>query len=199
MARVKKTKTVVELPTWRAVLIIALTAGLCVLLAVEVLTPFRKVLANRYLLRGDSYFTSQQYDQAQNEYSKALSVNPDLQEASTRRALAETAATDPAGARSFFVDHNVTPVLQRLTEAQQAFTDPKAALSEGVTLYAEGQYSYAQYSLQTAVKLDPGYSEAWNYLALTYQQLAKQNADYRQKEADAENTRDRLTSKYLTL
>ena len=156
----------------------ALTAGgvallLVLLLATNVAWRVRQKVAQRYLERGDVYLTELEYASAVKEYQSALHADPSSQIAISQLHLAQIAPVDIAQAVDFFQQHNVQSVLTKLAEAKQPFNSAPAALKEGLTLYSGQQFVYAQYPLQEAVKIDPGFPEAWHYLGLTYQELAK--------------------------
>ncbi len=188
----------VHLAWWRVALIISCTVGIAILSSILVIKPVQQRIADRYAVRADADFVAGQYAQAQANYTKSLSYNPELESARTNRALAEQASTNPNAALSFFAQHNAVIQLGQLQEAMQQFADPKQALIEGVKLYQAGSFSYAQYPLKKATELDPQYAEAWNYLGLTYQELAKVDSSFTERATSAFAARDHLTSKYLT-
>jgi Tfp pilus assembly protein PilF len=188
---------VMRLPLWRAALIVLLAAALGVLLLLQAARPFRHIIAQRYVVRGDSAFLAQNFDGAAQEYDNALRYDASLSGIAERRSLALNAKGDIASARSFYAAHNDTEITGKIDEATQTFSDPKAALQRGVTLFVATEYSYARYPLEQAVALDPKYAEAWHYLAQEYEKLAATDHVYAAKATDAYATRDRLTSKYL--
>jgi len=159
--------------------------------------PIRIAVAKRYVTRGDSYFVHQQFDLAEQEYQSALKYDGKLTEASTREAIAANASTDIAAARPLFVELGQTDEVNAIDQATVAYTDPQKALAGGVAFYNNAQYALARYPLEKAVQLDPNYPEAWNYLALTYDQLAQSNATFQAKAKDARTKRDALTPKYI--
>ena len=159
--------------------------------------PIKSRLAARYLAKGNALFVDQDYQDAVVQYTRVLSYEPNEEDAVRNKQMAEVASTDIAQAKPFFLEQGVGEVLVKLAEAQAEYPTPKAALAEGVKLYAAGQFSYAQYPLLRAVRLDPGYPEAWNYLGLTYEELGKLNTKYVKKAADAFGKRDALTPMYI--
>jgi Tfp pilus assembly protein PilF len=181
----------------RSIVILVLALALAGVLIVEALGPVRLRVAQRYLSRGDSYLAAQEFDAASAEYDKALHYDSSLQAARDHLALAESAPTDIARLRAFYQEHGVQAVVDKLDRAQKAYTDPKEALTVGASFYEAHDFSYAQYPLLLATQLDPGYPEAWNYLGLTYQELARDNASYRAKATAAFAKRDSLTLKYI--
>lgn len=186
-----------RLPAWRVLLIFVIALVLIVTLIYQLGAPLRHIFANRFLERGDTFFSSLEYDSAEREYDKALLYDKNMTLAADHLALVKEAPTDIAVARDFFAEKGRREVVDRIDAAKEHFTDPKKALETGATLYQQGQYVYAQYPLQTAVTLDPEYPEAWHYLALTYDHLAKENARFREKAVEARAKRDALTPRYL--
>ena len=186
-----------KLSTHRAVASFVVALLLLYLGVTAVLVPIKAKLASRYLAKGDALFADQDFQDAFFQYDRALSYEPNDELAARNRQMAKAAPTDIAQAKPFFEAHGVGEVLSRLAEAQAAYVTPKAALAEGVKLYAAGEFSYAQYPLLRAVQLDPGYPEAWNYLGLTYGELGKVDGAYLQKENNAFAQRDILTPKYI--
>ena len=156
-------------------------------------------IAERFVERGTSYLIAQDYPAAAQEYQKALRYNSQAIEAEQDLAIIHISQIDIAQAKSFYVEHKVTSVLQKLSKAQATFTNPKQAVAVGVQFYANQDYVYAQYPLQQAVNLDPGYPEAWHYLALTYQKLGKIDSSYTKKADEAFLRQNELTPKYLNL
>jgi len=181
----------------RVVGIIVVSAVLAVLLAYEVVTPIRQAVSTRFVDRGDTYMVSLEFDQAKAEYREALRYDAQNGLASQRLSLAEVAPADIAQAKGFYQEKGVASVIQKLDKAQQSYTDPKQAVLGGLYFYTNKDYVYARYPLEQAVQLDPGYPDAWNYLALTYQQLAKLDPSYEAKATEAFRRRDTLTPKYL--
>jgi Tfp pilus assembly protein PilF len=194
----KKTDPV-QLPAWRALLSFIVSLILIIIGLYQLGAPFRKDLAQRFLSRGDTYLASLQYDQAEHEYTKALSYDKTLTVVTEHMALANEAPTDIAKLRNFFAQKGVNDVVSEIDKAQQPYENPKDALTAGVAYYEKGLFVYAQYPLQKSTSLDSAYPEAWHYLALTYDELAKQNATFVQKAKDARTKRDLLTPKYLNL
>ena len=186
-----------RLTTHRAVAIFIVALSLLYLLTQAALVPLRRLLADRYLAKGNALFIDQDYQDAVKQYDKALSYEPNDELAAHNRQMAEAASTDIAQAKPFFQAQGVGDVLIRLAEAQVAYSTPKIALTEGVKLYTAREFSYAQYPLLRAVQLDPGYAEAWHYLGLTDQELGKLNGVYVGKALEAFAKRDALTPKYI--
>lgn len=181
----------------RSLLILAL--GLCaaLLLAWQVAQPLRPALSDRYLSRGDSFLEAQDYGDARAQYAVALRYNPDNALAKAHDAIAAAMPTDPAKGEQFYLARGVQSVTNRLAAAQKQYSTPKEALQAGVTLYVGHDYGYARYPLERAVSLDPGYAEAWNYLGLNYQELAKVDASFAEKARQALAKRDSITTRYL--
>jgi len=182
----------------RSLLIVILSLVLAVLLLGELTAPFKRFIADRYRERGDSYLISLQYDQARSQYETALHYNSGDTLAVSHKHLADVAPSDIAQAKSFFVEHQVKAVLDKLNVAQAGYSDPKQALQVGANFYTAKDFVYAQYPLQRAVQLDPEYTEAWHYLLLDYQELAKIDAQYKTKADEAQKRQDDLSPKYLT-
>ena len=181
----------------RLALIFVVTGFLLWWLVSNALNPLRLRLSERFTARGDGYFVALDYPDAVKEYDHALSLNPKNAQATTDRAMAEKATTDPQAAKSFFTAHAMSAELDKLNRAQATFTSAKKALEAGVALYATADYGYARYPLETAVKLDAQYPEAWDYLGLDYQKLAATDSAYTAKAADAFKKRDLLTPNYI--
>jgi len=178
-----------------AILLISL--ALLYVLILQVQAPIRHTLSERYRTRGDAYFANLEYAEAQKQYNLALDYDPNNQAAKTALTMAEKAAVDLTAAKPFFQDHNVQKPLDLLKEAQKTYTNAKDAVAAGVAYYQAGQFVYAQYPLQQAVKLDPDYPEAWHYLGLTYTELAKTDPSYTAKANDCFQKQNALTPKYL--
>ena len=184
--------------SWRrAIFILLLSLALAAVIILQLIQPIKRKLSDRFTVRGDAFFALQDFTHADTEYEEALRYNPHNQTALTNKLLADTAKTDIAAARQFFVDHHVTDAVARIDKAEAEYPTPKDALEAGVILYNQGFYSYAQYPLQQAVKLDPDYPEAWNYLGLTYEKLAMLNPSFSAKAKAAFSKRDTLTAKYI--
>ena len=159
--------------------------------------PIRNRIATRYVERGTTYLVAQEFSSAAKEYEKALDYNIDNQEAFTYLRLAKEGPVDIAKLKQFYQTHHVESVLDKLDLAQQSYETPKKALEAGVGFYEAHEYSFAQYPLLRAVQLDPEYPEAWHYLGLTYQELAKMDVRYQERAVQAFAKRDNLTPKYL--
>lgn len=181
----------------RAALTVVVSLVLGVLLLQQVEQPIHRAFSTRFTARGDDFLVAQEYTAAAREYSSALRYDPHNPTAQAHRDLALAAPTDIAVAATFYEEHNVVAVTGRLAKAQAVFPIPKAALQAGVDFYSQGEYVYAQYPLRQAVMMDPNYPEAWHYLGLTYQQLAKLNPSFTAKANQAFATRDTLTPKYI--
>lgn len=183
----------------RSLLIIVvglLLAGIIVLQAAQ---PLRQDLAQRYLARGDAFFAAQNYDQAENEYQRALRYNSQLSLAQDNLDLVQKATTDIVLSRQFFADHNRSDIVQKIDEATQTFGQPKDAVKQGVHYITQGDFVYARYPLEQAIKLDPNYPEAWHYLAQTYQELAKYDPSFQTMANAAIKRQNILTPQYLKL
>jgi Tfp pilus assembly protein PilF len=181
----------------RAFLIVLVGLLLGVLLILEISIPFRQKIAERHVERGDVYLVAQDFDQAALEYRQALSYDSSNQPAIQKEKLARKGGTDIAVLKDFYEEHFVTAVLSNLAIAQKEYEKPKESLEAGVSFYEKGEYVYARYPLERAVRLDPEYPEAWHYLGLTYQELSKEDSSYSQKAAEALEKRDQLTPRYL--
>lgn len=179
------------------IFIIGVTLGALVLL--QLIQPVRRQLAVRYVQRGDEYMANRDFDLAQDEYAKALALDPQSQEAKTQDDLAKEGQVDIRALRSFFAGVGRNDLTAKIDQATQNFTDPKQAAEAGVSLYSQHEYSLARYPLERAVAQNPGYAEAWHYLGLTYQELGKVDGSYAIKASQAFAKRDALTSKYLEL
>lgn len=161
--------------------------------------PVKVKVSERFTERGDGYFVAQNFEQAEEEYHKALRYNPENSTAKQNLDLATKAEVDIAAAADFFTQHGVAEVGEKLAVAKKGYTNPKEALKVGVEFFNNGELRFARYPLERAVQLDPDYPEAWHYLALTYQEYAKNDAQYKQQAEDAFKKRDSLTPKYLNL
>lgn len=180
----------------RAIIAVGVALALALLVITKIAWHVRQEVANRYLERGDIYLTQLEFSAAVDEYQKALHADPSNAEAISRLHTAEIAPVDIAQAASFYQEHRVESVISKLQEAQQPYSTVTAAVAEGVKLYSAQEAVYAQYPLERAVQLDPGYPEAWNYLGLTYQELAKIDSTYTKKAEVAFARRDALTPAY---
>jgi tetratricopeptide (TPR) repeat protein len=181
----------------RAIIIILVSLGLALALLHQLIQPIHRKLAERFVTRGDQFFALQDFAHADNEYKEALTYDPHNQIALANKQLANAAKTDIAIAQPFFEAHHITDVVDRITRAKGPFTTPKDALEEGVLLYNQGFYTYAQYSLQQAVESDLSYPEAWNYVGLNDIKLADIDPIFKEKATKAFARRDALTPKYL--
>jgi tetratricopeptide (TPR) repeat protein len=181
----------------RGIVIILLSLALLAVIINHFLSPLRQSLSDRFVSRGDSYMQSLDFPSAAKEYHKAVSYVSSNNEAATRERYASIAQVDIAAAKPLFEELHIDNVLNILDQAQANFPNPKEALKEGVLLYSEKKYVYAQYSLQKAIQLDPEYPEAWHYLGLTYQKLGEIDPDYQNKSLAAFRKRDALTPTYL--
>lgn len=185
----------VSLP--RAVIILIVGAILGFLLFQQAATPIRQKVSDRFVIRGDSYVLSQDFAEAEAEYEKALAYNPENQIAKRQLDLTKKGETDIAVLRDFYVAHGAATIVDRIDASSKQYSDPKEAVAAGIAWYQKGESLYAQYPLQQAVELDPGYPEAWHYLGLVYQDLALHDEAYKEKAEEAWKTRDLLTPKYL--
>ena len=161
------------------------------------LKPVKLKLAERYESRGDTYFSRLQFKDAVGEYKQALQYDPQRVGAANNLRMAQFSESDLKAGLPFFQSHNVTEVVSLLNEALRPYPTPKESLAEGVKLYSIGRFAYARYPLERAVQLDPEYPEAWNYLGLTYQELAKDEPGMKGKAEDAFKKRDSLTVRYI--
>lgn len=161
------------------------------------LSPLRQTLSDRFVSRGDAYMRSLDFPAAEVEYHKAVSYVSGNSVALSRQRYAAVSQTNIADARPLFEELHVQSVLVTLDQAQAEFKDPKEALREGVLLYTQKEYVYAQYPLQKAVQLDPEYPEAWHYLGLTYQKLGEIDPNYQVKSREAFRKRDSLSPAYI--
>lgn len=177
------------------ILLVALILGVLVLF--QLLHPYLLRLSDRYLARGDSYLVLQDYGSALNEYDKALEYNPNNTLVKSHQILAKLAPTDPAVARNFYRSKGAKAVNEQLDAALKDFPSALEALKAGLVFYDRGEFALAQYPLQKAVKLDPEYPEAWNYLGLTYQKLASLDHNLEKKALEAFKKRDELTPNYI--
>ncbi|MEI6477533.1 MAG: hypothetical protein WCO52_00910 [bacterium] len=181
----------------RSLAIIGIGLAIGVVILWQVAIPFREKVAARYVERGDAYLVVQEFDSAAGEYQKGLDFDRHNAQAAEGLRLAKLGPVDVAQLREFYISHNATTVISQLDNATKSYPNPKSALQAGVDLYAKHQYNYARYPMQSAVKLDPGYPEAWNYLGLDYQKLAEWDASYTTKAEEMFKKRDALTPNYL--
>lgn len=179
----------------RTVVIFLVAAGILVLLVWQTIRVVQPILAQRYFERGIAYLKVQNFDNAEKEFRNSeVDGSPD---AAQWLAWSQQAPTDPKVLESYWHEWGVDDVVRLLSEAEGSFTTPKEALTEGIKLYNAGESPYAQYAIDQALTLDPGYPEAWHYRYLTYQKIAELNANYRAKADAAKAMRDSLTSLYL--
>lgn len=181
----------------RSCAVILIGIAILAIIGWQLAQPVKEAVAGRFLKRGDTYFRQLQFDEAEREYTKASGYDEDLQDAQDRKALAKEAATDIAVARELLAELGNQEAVAKIDAAQTSFDSPKEALQAGVDLYTANDFSFARYPLEQATQLDPAYPEAWHYLALTYEKLAGENAEYRAKADDARKKRDSLTANYL--
>ena len=179
-----------------SIFVVGLALGLVVLW--QLVQPVRTVIANRYIVRGDTYMNTQDFDLASGEYAQALKIDPDNSLAQSRMQLAKEGPVNIAALLPYYQAQGIGNIVSAIEAAEQPYTDPKKALQAGANLYASDEFDLAQYPMQEAVKLDPGYPEAWNYLGLDYQQLASYNSSYTAKAKQAFTKRDNLTPDYLS-
>jgi len=184
---------------WRVTLILAVSLALGLMIVQQAAIPVRKRVAERYIARGDAYMLTLDFDVAESEYKKALQFDPTNSLAAQDVRIAHVAPVDIAVTRGFFEANHKTDVLSKLDVAEKIYTDPKEALQVGVTFYTNKDYVYARYPLEQAVRLDSSYPEAWHYLALTYEQLARFDSSYSTKANQALAKQNLLTPKYLGL
>lgn len=183
--------------SFRGILIILIGLIIGFLVVWQFSIPVRHRLAERQIDRGDVFLLAQDYSGATVEYQKALSYEKTNTEAEHRLELAKEGPVDIVKLRQFYLDHKDLEIVTKIDQATKSYTEPKEALKAGVELYSAKEFVYAQYPIQEAIRLDPDYPEAWHYLGLTYQQLAKIDPNYTEKAADAWEHRDALTPKYL--
>lgn len=185
----------VRYSTRRTIAIFVIAIILLSFMGLQVIEWARPELAKRYLARGESYLVSQDFSAAEREFEKAEAAGS--LEAPQWKARVHAAPTDPRILKDFWQAHQVEPVLDRLEQATADFSDPKAALTAGATLFIQGYPAYAQYAVDRAIEMDPKYPEAWHYRYQIYDKLAEFDASYREKANQAKQTRDTLTSLYL--
>lgn len=152
-------------------------------------------LAARYETKGIAFLKEQQFEQAAREFARAETLG--RKESAVWEQWAKDAPTDPKVLEYYWRFWDIPEVTAKLDQALTPFTEPKAALAQGIALYSAGEPQYAQYAIDRALELDPKYPEAWHYRYLTYLKLAEQNARYREQAEQARQERDRLTSLYL--
>ena len=181
----------------RTILILGVSLVLLGLLVCYFLQPFLRRVSGRYLDRGDTYLASQEYDAAISQYDKALYYDRGNAEAKAHMQLAQKAVTDIAALRDFYVEKKVAAVVEKIDLATKEYPTPKKALEAGVAFYNEREYVYAQYPLRQAVRLDPEYPEAWHYLGLACEQLAKDDPAFTGQAKQAFQKQNELTNKYL--
>ena len=186
-----------HLPRWRSLTALGLTVALLLLATPFVLKPVKLKLAERYESRGDTYFSRLQFKDAEGEYRQALQYDPQRVGSVNSLRMAQLSESDLKAGLPFFKAHNITEVVNLLNDATMPYPTPKESLEEGVKLFSVGRFAYARYPLERAVLLDPEYPEAWNYLGLTYQELAKEEPGMKGKAEEAFNKRDSLTVIYI--
>lgn len=178
-----------------SIVVIGLLIGILVLW--EVLTPFKKEVALRYIERGDRYLLEELLQPALDSYNQALRFDPANQTAVSRQQMTMRARTDALAMRGFVQDHGMTAAAQRLESALYEYEQPKDALIAGVDLYQRGYYSYARYPVERALEIDRYYTEAWHYLGLICGELAKIDSEWQECTEKAWSERDKLSTEYL--
>lgn len=181
----------------RSLLILVIGTTLLLVVLYQAAKPLQRVISERYMARGDSLLLDLKFSEAQTEYDRAIRLDSQNIAAMDRLQIAQSAVTDIFSARNFFFDHGKTDLVNKIDSATTSFNSAKAALAAGVGLYNQQEYRFARYPLENALKFDPNYPEAWHYLALTYDQLAKEDNSYLQKAADARKKRDLLTPLWI--
>lgn len=181
----------------RIMLIFLVAISLIFLLVNEMLKPIEKKISDRYLMRGDQYFTVLNYTKAEKEYQKALEYNSGNLKARQNLDLVKVAPIEIAKTRDFFVEKGVSEMVKQIDLATTDYTTPKEALAVGVAFYEKGDWALSQYPLQKAVSLDSQYPEAWHYLGLVYERLSSIDSSYSERAKAAFAKRDELTPEYL--
>ena len=181
----------------RTAFIFFIAALLAIFISWQIIIPVRQDVSARYVQRGDAYLSAQEFDSAQKEFQQAISYDSTNQTAKERLEIAKKSLTDIALVGDFYRQQQITAVVQKLDTAQKMYSTPKQALQAGVLFYQNHDFVYAQYPLQRAIELDPGYPEAWHYLSLTYQELTKADPTIQAKADAALKKQNELTAKYL--
>jgi tetratricopeptide (TPR) repeat protein len=120
------------------------------------LDPFvRGKIANMYADIGDVYQSSGLYDQAADEYRKALSMGPGFVD--IRLKLAQV-LRDCGKREEALVE------FKRILEDRPTFVPARVHL--GITLYAQGRYPEAVAAWKEALRIDPGNKSCQMYLNL---------------------------------
>ena len=147
--------------------------------------------AGLYVSRGDIYFLIHEFDSAEEDYSKAISINDDLDAAYYGRGMAR--------GRQGFIKEGVTDLsvyIERNPKSSLAYTkrgvryiwlgDKESAFKDlskaveldpanaeahddlGVVMAQKGEYGKAIEHFQATVRLDPTYQKGYHNLAMAY-------------------------------
>jgi predicted Zn-dependent protease len=185
----------------RALAVIVLGCALPLILAWFARPPFERWLSDRYVLRAEQAFLSEQYDAAQADLvlarRSAERGNASIQSVIDLQEMVVAAQVDPQRVRDMWQRRGSQVQLDRLREAEDATGTVRDLVIRGEQLRLQGYPGFARYSLERAVAQDPKYPEGWHRLSLVYDQLAAIDPSYAARASGARAERDRLASFWL--
>lgn len=147
--------------------------------------------AELYVSRGDIYFLIHEFDSAEEDYSKAISINDDLDAAYYGRGMTlgrQGFVKEGIADLSVFIERNPDSSLAYtkrgvryiwLGEKENAFKDLSRAIELdpdnaeahddlGVVLAQKGDFGKAIEHFKTTIRLDPTYQKCYHNLAMAY-------------------------------